>query len=170
MKEDRAFSVFDWEEEEKYLREMHKKGLKFVKHSGLITYEFEECKPEDVVYQLDYPNEKSDDYIKMFEDCGWEYLGEVYGYTYFRKPVSKMNGHDEEIFSDDESKIKMLKNVVTYRFLPFLLVFVCVVVPGLLRTLHSGIFFLKMLYIITFVIYIGSFIYFIPKIYRLYKK
>ncbi len=33
----------------------------------------------------------------MFEDCGWEYLKEFAGYTYFRKPAEKME-KEENIF------------------------------------------------------------------------
>lgn len=44
--------------------------------SGL-TYTFESCPPEDVIYQLDYNKEgldHKDEYIQMFQDCGWEYV------------------------------------------------------------------------------------------------
>ena len=49
----RFFSIMDYEKEADFLREMHKKGWKFVKVSLLGFYEFEACEPEDVVYQLD---------------------------------------------------------------------------------------------------------------------
>lgn len=42
----------------------------------------------------------------MFEDAGWEYVTEFVGFSYFRKPVSEMNGK-EEIFSNDTSKADM---------------------------------------------------------------
>jgi hypothetical protein len=56
----------DHKKEEIYLREMHKSGWKFVRVSGLGVYHFEECEPEDVVYQLDYmPKgmESDDEYL-----------------------------------------------------------------------------------------------------------
>ena len=87
----RWFSVPEWEKEQDFLREQHKKGWKFTKVSFLGFYHFEKCKPEDVVYQLDYNKDGIDnkaEYVQMFQDCGWEYLMDFVGYSYFRKPVS----------------------------------------------------------------------------------
>ena len=84
---------------------MHKKGWKFVKVSLGGLYGFEACEPEDVVYQLDYNPDgvkHQNEYLQMFKDCGWEYMQDFVGYSYFRKPVSEMDG-DESIFCDDES-------------------------------------------------------------------
>ena len=79
------FTIFEYEKEEKYLREMHKDGWKFLKVSGLGTYHFEKCTPEDVVYQLDYNKDgikHKDEYLQMFSDCGWEHLQEFAGYFF----------------------------------------------------------------------------------------
>ena len=38
-----------------------------------------------------------DEYLKMFDDCGWEYIQDYFGYSYFRKVVSD-DGIAEEIF------------------------------------------------------------------------
>ena len=76
-KEWKWFSIFNYEKEQEYLQEQHKKGWKFIKVTGLGTYHFEECEPENVVYQLDYNKEGSankEEYIKMFADCEWEYI------------------------------------------------------------------------------------------------
>jgi len=46
-----------------------------------------------VVYQLDYNQEgrsHKEEYIQMFTDCGWEYLQDFVGYSYFRKPKAAM--------------------------------------------------------------------------------
>ena len=48
------FTIFEYEKEQDYLREMHKAGWKFIKVKGLGTYCFEKCDSQDVVYQLDY--------------------------------------------------------------------------------------------------------------------
>ena len=52
-KEIRYFTIFQYEKEQEYLREQHKHGWKFVKVNGFGMYHFEECQPEDVIYQLD---------------------------------------------------------------------------------------------------------------------
>ena len=119
-KEFRYFSIFNHEKEQDYLREQHKCGWKFVKVSGLCTYHFEECEPEDVIYQLDFNpdgSEHKDEYIQMFADCGWEYIGEFVGYSYFRKPVRDMNG-EEEIFDDNNSKVEMMQRIFVGKVIP----------------------------------------------------
>ena len=127
----RYFSIFEYEKEEKYLREMHKSGWRFLKVTGLGVYHFEKCISEDVIYQLDYnqdSKEHKDEYLQMFSDCGWEHIQEYAGYSYFRKPAAEMNG-DEEIFCDNESKLQMMERVLKGRMLPLLIIFFCCLVP-----------------------------------------
>ena len=52
------FTVAKYEEEQEYLRQMHQAGWKLVKVSFLGFYTFEKCEPEDVIYQLDYNQER----------------------------------------------------------------------------------------------------------------
>ena len=62
------FTIFEYDKEQDYLREMHKSGWKFVKVKGLGMYHFEKCVPQDVVYQLDYNQEglaHKEEYLKM---------------------------------------------------------------------------------------------------------
>ena len=130
-KQFKYFSIFEYEKEEKYLREMHKSGWRFLKVTGLGVYHFEKCIPADVIYQLDYnqdSKEHKDEYLQMFSDCGWEHIQEYAGYSYFRKPAAEMNG-DEEIFCDNESKLQMMERVLKGRMLPLLIIFFCCLVP-----------------------------------------
>lgn len=125
------FSIFEYEKEEQYLREMYKSGWRFLKVTGLGVYHFEKCIPADVIYQLDYnqdSKEHKDEYLQMFSDCGWEYLQNYAGYSYFRKPAAEMNG-DEEIFCDNESKLQMMERVLKGRMFPLLIIFFCCLVP-----------------------------------------
>jgi hypothetical protein len=46
-------------------------------------------------------------YLQLFKDAGWEYVGEMNGWQYFRKPVEA--GNSAEIFTDNESKIQKYK-------------------------------------------------------------
>lgn len=118
------FTIFEYEKEQDYLQEMHKSDWKFVKVTGLGMYYFEKCLPKDVVYQLDYNKDglaPKDEYLKMFDDCGWEYIQDYFGYSYFRKVVSD-NGIAEEIFCDDESRLQMMQRVLRGRMLPQFLI------------------------------------------------
>lgn len=125
------FSIMDYEEEAQYLSEMHKKGWKFVKVCFPGIYFFEKCEPEDVVYQLDYNQNgrrEKDEYVQMFEDCGWEYITDFVGYSYFRKTAEEMNG-DEMIFCDDDSRVEMINRVFKGRMIPLIVLFVLVIAP-----------------------------------------
>ena len=139
-KQFKYFTIFEYEKEEKYLREMHKSGWKFIKVTGLGRYHFEKCTPEDVVYQLDYNKEgikNKDEYLQMFSDCGWEHLQEYAGYSYFRKPASDMQD-DEGIFCDEESKLRMMERVLRGRMTPLVIIFFCFLLPQLCMNTVNG--------------------------------
>ena len=138
-KQFRWFTIFEYEKEQDYLREMHKAGWKFVKVTGLGMYHFEKCAPQDVVYQLDYNKDglaHKEEYLQMFHDCGWEYIQDFVGYSYFRKPVSG-DGAEEEIFCDEESRFQMMQRVMRGRMVPLLVIFFSVLLPQFLRSLFS---------------------------------
>ena len=126
------FSITQHVKEQEYLRSMHQLGWKLVKTTGIGMYHFEACEPEDVIYQLDYNAEglaNKDEYVRMFEDCGWEYIQEFVGYSYFRKPAAKGTAKDEEIFCDDESRAQMMERVFKGRLIPLLVIFFVVFIP-----------------------------------------
>ena len=130
-REFRFFSILEYEEEQAYLRAMHQSGWKLLRVSGLCLYSFEACEPEDVVYQLDYNKDglaHKAEYVQMFADCGWEYLQDYVGYSYFRKPARDMHG-EEEIFCDDASRLEMMKRVFTGRALPLVVLCSLLFVP-----------------------------------------
>lgn len=134
------FTIMEYEEEQEYLREKHKEGWKFIKATGLGMYHFEKCEPEDVVYQLDYNQEgreHMDEYVQMFCDCGWEYVRDFFGYSYFRKPAAEMDG-EESIFCDDESRLDMMRRIFKGRMVPILIIFIGVLIPALIREFADG--------------------------------
>ena len=138
-KEFKLFTIFEYEKEQDYLRKMNKQGWRLVKVKGLGMYHFEKCEPQDVVYQLDYNEEglaNKDEYLKMFEDCGWEYIQDYAGYSYFRKAVSD-DGVADEIFCDDESRLQMMQRVVQGRMMPLLILFFAVLLPQFINDLLS---------------------------------
>ncbi len=131
-KELRWFSIMDYEKEARYLSRMHQKGWKFKRVTMPGIYTFEKCEPEKVIYQLDYNQEgmkNQMEYVKMFEDCGWEYLLEFAGYSYFRKPEAQMS-REEEIFCDDESRLDMMNRIFRGRVIPLIVIFCCLIVNG----------------------------------------
>lgn len=140
-KEHKYFTIVEHEKEQEYLREKQKDGWKFVKVTGLGTYHFEKCEPEDVIYQLDYNQDglaHKEEYVQMFRDCGWEYLQDFFGYSYFRKPAAQMSGNEEEIFCDDHSRLEMMKRVFKGRLVPLLVIFSCILVPQFLMNMFGA--------------------------------
>ena len=48
------FTITEYDREQEYLSQMHREGWKFTSVTGIGQYHFEQCEPEEVVYQLDY--------------------------------------------------------------------------------------------------------------------
>ena len=128
------FTIFEYEKEQDYLRKMQRSGWKFVKVTVFGRYYFEKCVPRDVVYRLDYTKDGltcKDEYLKMFDDCGWEYIQDYAGYSYFRKAVAE-DGIAEEIFCDEESRLYMMQRALKGRMLPLLIIFFATILPQFL--------------------------------------
>lgn len=170
----KMFTIAEYENEQEYLREMHKQGWKLNHVSGLGMYHFEECEGADVIYQLDYNPEgvtHKEEYVQMFEDCGWEYIQDFLGWSYFRKPAGIMS-ENEEIFCDDESRLDLLNRVFRGRMVPLLLLFFLVLIPNagdMLRIEHPMETILAVVYMVTLMLYVVVFIRF-AKFYYSFKR
>lgn len=157
----RYFTIMEYEKEQEYLSKRHGEGWKFTKVTFPGFYHFAKCEPEAMIYQLDYNQEglaQKAEYVQMFRDCGWEYLMDFVGYSYFRKPAAEMK-EDEGIFCDDRSRLEMMNRVLKGRMLPMLAVFLCCIIPQLLiqaswNTLRNPLFYI---FVILLVIYIVLF-------------
>lgn len=160
------FTIAEQEKEEKYLRSQHKKGWKFKGTFMGLFYRFTKCEPEDVVYQLDYNEEgkeNPEEYIQMYQDMGWEYITKFVGYSYFRKPLSQMDG-EEEIFSDASSKADMMKRIYKGRLRYCIALFFLIICPGLIISIVNRSFYFNImlgLYGFIFVVYLAMFIKFL---------
>jgi hypothetical protein len=122
--EKQTFFISEFNEEATWLSFMHRQGWKFLSTSGK-KYEFEQCEPEDWIYQLDFKENgvAEEDYIQMFTDYGWEYTFCYGKWFYFRK-MRTATDEDLSIFSDKESKIELCKRVINadvLRIAPILL-------------------------------------------------
>lgn len=131
----RFFTIADFNEEQTWLEKQHKKGWKLVKVSMPCFFTFKECEPQDVSYRLEFKNNRvSDDYLQMYEDYGWEYIDSSLGWNYFKKTVNADDVSGEnEIFSDDESKLNMIDRIIKMRLIP---IFVALI-PALFLILRS---------------------------------
>ena len=176
----RFYTIFQWRQEEEYLTKMHCEGWKFRKVTFPGFYSFDKCGPENVSYRLDYNQEglkQKDEYVRMFEDCGWEHLQDFFGYSYFRKEVSE-GLENEEIFGDEASRLEMMKRVFRGRLLLAVVLFFVLVIPQFLMSLSlsAGETASKVRDVLTFLwvaialIYIVTFLVFVIQYHRYAKR
>ncbi len=171
------FTIADFEEEEIWLREQHRKGWKLVKMVPPCFFVFESCEPEDVIYRLDYKNaDQTAEYMQMLKDFGWEYCGKCFGWLYFRKPASAAETEEDgELFSDNASRVEMVSHIVKTRLLPLCIIFFCCVIPNFVRAFSGDYYggaemFFGILFGVLFGLYIFLIVYCGLKLKRIREK
>ena len=135
----RVFTIADFREEELWLRGMAREGLHLLSMTPPCFYVFEKGAPQDVIYRLDFTNnDERGDYARMLGEFGWENCGRCVGWVYWRRPADQLASEAEgELFSDDESRLDMVRKVVRTRMLPLLVIFFCCVLPQFFRALEG---------------------------------
>jgi hypothetical protein len=121
------------EKEEAWLSSISNQGRHLVSVKPFGNYTFSIGEKENFVYRLDYQANKKDkeSYLQLFQDAGWENIGEMSGWQYFRKRVE--TGEPPQIFTDVESKLAKYKRLLGYLiiFLPiYMVVFINSVFHG----------------------------------------
>ena len=171
------FTIADYEEEEIWLREQHRAGWRLVKVVPPCFYVFESCVPQDVIYRLDYKNDRqTEEYMQMLGDFGWEYFAKSIGWLYFRKPADMAeSAEDGELFCDNASRVEMITRIVRTRLLPLLGIFLCCVIPNYImastREGSGGVWtFFTVFYAVMFIIYMFLIVYCGAKLRKLREK
>ena len=151
----------EYEQEEEYLRAMHRQGWAFEKAVIPGIYTFRRCEPEDMVYKLDFRPLRGEDreaYLSMYREYGWEYMQTLNDYCYFRKSAAVASEEDLEIFSDDESRLDMVKRILRFRvpIISFFFLFVLLQSWNLLTrtTPDTGDMIIGALYLVLFALYV----------------
>lgn len=108
--------IWAWqdEQEEAWLSDMARTGLHLESPIFPGIYRFHSGVPKEVIYRLDYkstPRKDTEAYLQIFRDAGWEHVGEMSGWQYFRKQVQP--GETAEIFTDRDSKIQKYRRLLT---------------------------------------------------------
>lgn len=179
LKKRKWFWPWQDEEEEAWLGEMALAGWHLSRVDLLGSYTFRYGEPNRVVYRLDYmPAKKGDfqDYLQMFQDAGWEYVGEMSNWRYWRKQAAA--GEQIEIFTDAESKVRKYR-----RLLGFLgLLFVVLLMLGMNLFVNTGnaverysgigLFFrlIQAIYLVLYLVYIYVMVRLALRISQLKKK
>ena len=103
------------EKEEAWLESMSAQGRHLTGVQLPCAYYFEQGEPRRCIYRLDYQlveRSKRSEYLQLFQDAGWEHLGEMSNWQYWRKPWAA--GETGEIFTDQESKLKKYQRMLGY--------------------------------------------------------
>lgn len=138
----KVFTIADFREEEIWLREMARRGLHLLRMVPPLVYIFEKGEPRDDIYRLDFTNDdQGGDYARMLAEFGWENCGRCMGWIYWRRSAEELASEGEgELFSDDASRLDMVRKVVRTRMLPLLVIFLCCILPNLFRALDGGMY------------------------------
>ena len=124
IKKARWFWPWQDEKEEAWLGEMSQKGWHLQSVSLPCIYTFGSGEARNYTYRLDYVSDfetKKTEYLQIFRDAGWDYLGEMSNWRYWRKLPKP--GETAEIFTDTESKLRKYK-----RLLGYMVFFLCLMV------------------------------------------
>jgi hypothetical protein len=107
---------WQWQDdkEEAWLGEMARQGLHLQKMNTFGGYSFVQGKLKDVAYRLDFVKNarKTSDYFQLFQDAGWERVGEMGGWQYWSKDIQ--DDKVPEIFTDNESKIRKYQHLLAF--------------------------------------------------------
>ncbi len=108
------FWAWNDEQEEQWLTEMAQQGWHLQAPGVFGAYTFERGAPRNVVYRLDFKTAGKDmaEYQQLFADGGWDYLGAMGGWQYFRKESIK--GETPEIYTDNASKVAKYQRVLLF--------------------------------------------------------
>jgi hypothetical protein len=156
MKKTKWFWPWQDQEEEQWLEKQSKQGNHLSKLSAFGRYTFEKGAPKDFVYRLDFMLDdrgEKENYLQIFRDAGWEYLGEMNGWHYFRKEADAEAS--TEIFTDQHSKVKKYERVITYQASSLgilMLLFITVIEPW--EQLHWLSLIVTLIYIVLLVLQI----------------
>jgi len=122
----RWFWAWNDEQEEAWLKEQARDGWHLVTPGVFGRYTFERGVPRNDVYRLDYKTTGKDmeEYLQLFSDAGWEHLGYMGGWQYFRTTAEE--GEDPEIYTDNASKVQKYQ-----RLLLFLVIFLPIYITSL---------------------------------------
>jgi hypothetical protein len=146
--------LWPWGDEalERWLGEMSLRGW-HLGAPGCLFYTFHAGEPAQWTYRTDYrilAREDREEYLGLFRDAGWEFVGEAGGWYIFRTSAS--GRATPEIFSDRASRIAKYTRIMAF-FAFFLLIMVVTSLPlsvrpspgrhGWITTVYEVGFFLR---------------------------
>jgi hypothetical protein len=99
----RYFFVYQDPKQEAWLEEQARRGLHLTR-PGLFRFTFVQGEPQEQKYRLDFQTLRGaarGEYLALFRDAGWDFLGQVANRYYFRARPEALS---PEIFTDVDSR------------------------------------------------------------------
>ena len=163
------FWAWQDEQEESWLSEMAEQGFHLERISMPGFYHFQIGEPKSFIYRLDYQALRTKDkesYLQLFADAGWEHVGDMSSWVYFRRKVQP--GDIPDIYSDVESKIGKYQRIMMYLviFLPIMIV----LFTGAPDQLGPAFLIIKGLFLILLLLYVLAMIQLFRRINQLKTK
>lgn len=124
----KVFFAWQDEEEEEWLEEMSLDGFHLKPPPFPMVYRFERGDPKRFVYRLDFkssPKKDFETYVQLFADAGWEHVGSMGSWQYFRTQAKE--GEQPEIFTDNASKVQKYQRLMLFLVIFFPLYFMMMV-------------------------------------------
>jgi hypothetical protein len=121
----RWFWAWNDDREEEWLGSMSREGWHLSDFGFPGLYYFRKGEPKPYVYRLDFNTSKLKEreaYLQLFQDAGWEHLGNMSAWEYFRKEAKP--GEAPEIFTDQESKIQKYQRILRFLIIFFPVLFI----------------------------------------------
>lgn len=121
----RWFWAWQDDREEEWLGSMSRAGWHLDKFRYPGVYFFRKGEQKNFAYRLDFQTSRMKDrdaYLQLFHDAGWEHLGNMSAWEYFRKEAKP--GEEPEIFTDPESKILKYQRVLRFLVIFFPILFI----------------------------------------------
>ena len=115
-----CFTIAQWEKEAAWLRQQHQKGWQFTHLTAGVFYHFAACPPEDVVYHLEYQDQKDleAEPLQSLRRRGWAYVDRFTQYFYFRKPAKDISPEEAALLQNPAAQLGMVRRVFWGRMFP----------------------------------------------------
>lgn len=115
-----CFTIAQWEKEAAWLRQQHQKGWQFTHLTAGVFYHFAACPPEDVVYHLEYQDQKDleAEPLQALRRRGWAYVDRFTQYFYFRKPAKDLSPEEASLLQNPAAQLGMVRRVFWGRMFP----------------------------------------------------
>jgi hypothetical protein len=119
MMAEQTVTRFKWfwpwqdDRQEQWLCEQSQQGRHLAVLRWPSRYAFMAGEPRSYVYRLDWreaSRRELPDYLLLFADAGWEHVGSLAGWQYFRRPTTEEPA--PEIFTDMDSKIAKYERMI----------------------------------------------------------